>query len=56
LKIEKIEDSIKASQEHFRDESRTVIKMLFEEIIQVLSKQKHIIIENEKTYIPLKKS
>lgn len=56
LKIEKIEDSVKASQEHFRDESRGLIKALFEEIIQVLSKQKHIIIENEKTYIPLKKS
>jgi hypothetical protein len=56
LKIEKIEDSIRASQEHFRDESRALIKSLFEEIIQVLFKQKHIIIENEKTYIPLKKS
>lgn len=56
LKIEKMEDSIKASQEHFRDESRALIKTLFEEIIQALSKQRHIIIENEKTYIPLKKS
>jgi hypothetical protein len=56
LKIEKIEDSIKSAQEHFRDENRVLIKTLFEEIIKVLSKQQHIIIENEKTYIPLKKS
>lgn len=56
LKIEKIEDSIKAAQEHFRDESRILIKNLFEEIVQILSKQQHIIIENEKTYVPLKKS
>lgn len=55
LKIEKIEDSIKAAQEHYRDESRVLIKTLFESIIETLAKHKHIIIENGKTYIPLKK-
>lgn len=55
IKIEKIEDSIKAAQEHYRDESRAVIRELFEGIIKTLSSHKHIIIENDKTYIPLKK-
>ena len=54
-KIEKIVDSVKAAQEHFRDEPRSLIKELLEEIISVLSKQRHIIVENEKTYVPLKK-
>lgn len=55
LKIEKISDSIKAAQEHFRDESRPLIKKFLEEIISILSTQKHIVVENEKTYVPLKK-
>lgn len=55
LKIEKITDSVRAAQEHFRDESRALIKELLEEIITILASQKHIVVENEKTYVPLKK-
>lgn len=55
LKIEKITDSIEAAQEYFRDEPRPLIKKQLEEVISALAKQKHIIIENEKTYVPLKK-
>jgi hypothetical protein len=39
----------------FWGQNRAVLKNLFLEAIDVLSKSNHIVIENEKTYIPLKR-
>jgi hypothetical protein len=55
-KIERIEDSVKAAVNHFWKEDNVVVKKLFFEIIKGLSEQGHIVIENEKTYIPLRKN
>lgn len=55
-KIEKIEDSLKAVMDRFWEQDRVILKKLFLEVIDVLSKSNHIIIENEKTYIPLKRN
>jgi hypothetical protein len=55
-KIEKIEDSMRAIMDQFWEEDRSLLKRLFLEIIEVLATQNHIIIENEKTYIPLKQN
>ena len=55
-KIEKIEDSLKAVMDQFWEQDRAVLKKLFLESIEVLSKSNHIVIENEKTYIPLKRN
>lgn len=54
-KIERIEDTVKATTDHFRDEDHALIRELFFEIIKGLSEQGHIVIENEKTYIPLRR-
>ena len=56
MKIERIEETLKAVQAHFIDENRALIKTLLTEIIELLDKQQHIVIENEKTYIPLKRN
>ncbi len=56
IKIERIEDTVKAVQAHFIDEDRPLIKMLLLEIITLLAKQQHIVIESEKTYLPLKRN
>ncbi len=56
MKIERIEDTLKAVQAHFIEENRPLIKTLLLEIIDLLSKQRHIVIENEKTYLPLKRN
>lgn len=56
MKIERIEDTVKAVQAHFIDEERPLIKTLLLEIIALLAKQQHIVIENEKTYLPLKRN
>jgi hypothetical protein len=53
-KIEKIDDSLKAVMDQFWEQDRAVLKKLFLEAIDVLSKSNHIVIENGKTYIPLK--
>lgn len=55
-KIERMEDSIKASVLHFGKSDADLIKELFYEIIKSLNEQGHIVIENEKTYIPLRKN
>lgn len=55
-KIERIEDSIKASVGHFWKSESAVVKELFYEIIKSLEEQGHIVIENEKTYIPLRRN
>jgi uncharacterized protein (DUF2249 family) len=55
-KIERIEDSVKAAVNHFWKEDNVLVKELFFEIIKGLSEQGHIVIENEKTYIPLRKN
>ncbi|MDP3567460.1 hypothetical protein [Sediminibacterium sp.] len=55
-KIEKIEDSLKAVMDQFWEQDRAILKKLFLEAIDVLSKSNHIIIENGKTYIPLKRN
>ena len=55
-KIERIEDSIKACMSHFWKQESEVVKELFFEIIKALAEQGHIVIENEKTYIPLRRS
>ncbi|MES2132035.1 MAG: hypothetical protein V4506_06765 [Bacteroidota bacterium] len=56
MKIERIEETLKAVQAHFIEENRALIKTLLMEIIELLDKQQHIVIENEKTYIPLKRN
>jgi hypothetical protein len=55
-KIERIEESVKAAVNHFWKNDNVLVKELFFEIIQGLSEQGHIVIENEKTYIPLRKN
>ena len=55
-KIERIEDSIKASVGHFWKADSALIHELFHEIIKSLEEQGHIVIENEKTYIPLRRN
>lgn len=55
-KIERIEDSIKACVGHFWKSDSTIVKDLFHEIIKSLEEQGHIVIENGKTYIPLRRN
>lgn len=55
-KIERIEDSIKACIGHFWKSDGTVVKELFTEITKGLEEQGHIVIENGKTYIPLRRN
>jgi len=55
-KIERIEDSIKACTVHFWKKDSTLINELFHEIIKSLEEQGHIVIENGKTYIPLRRN
>ncbi|CAN5354555.1 hypothetical protein BH10BAC1_BH10BAC1_00510 [soil metagenome] len=55
-KIERIDDSIKASVGHFWKSDSGIVKELFYEIIKSLEEQGHIVIENEKTYIPLRRN
>jgi hypothetical protein len=55
-KIERIEDSVKACVNHFWKSDNVLVKELFFEIIKGLSEQGHIVIENEKTYIPLRRN
>jgi uncharacterized protein (DUF2249 family) len=55
-KIERIEDSIKACTVHFWKNDSTIINELFHEIIKSLEEQGHIVIENGKTYIPLRRN
>jgi hypothetical protein len=55
-KIERIEDSLRASVSHFWKSESSLVKELFHEIIKALSEQGHIVIENEKTYIPLRRN
>ncbi len=55
-KIERIEDSIKASVGHFWKSDSNIVKELFGEIIKSLEEQGHIVIENGKTYIPLRRN
>lgn len=54
MKIERIEETIRAVQTHFIDENRQQVKTLLLEIIELLARQQHIVIESEKTYLPLK--
>ncbi len=54
-KIERIEETVKATVNHFWKEDNVMVKELFFEIIKGLAEQGHIVIENEKTYIPLRK-
>lgn len=55
-KIERIEDSIKACTVHFWKSDSTIVNELFHEIIKGLEEQGHIVIENGKTYIPLRRN
>jgi uncharacterized protein (DUF2249 family) len=55
-KIERIEESIKASVGHFWKADKKMVEELFFEIIKSLDEQGHIVIENEKTYIPLRRN
>jgi hypothetical protein len=55
-KIERIEDSVKAAVNHFWKNDNVLVKELFFEIIKGLSEQGHIVIENDKAYIPLRKN
>ncbi|MFL5765078.1 MAG: hypothetical protein ACJ77K_14140 [Bacteroidia bacterium] len=55
-KIERIDDSIKACTVHFWKKDSTLINELFHEIVKSLEEQGHIVIENGKTYIPLRRN
>lgn len=55
-KIERIEDTIKAAILNFWKEDKKMVEDLFYEIIESLHHQGHIVVENEKTYIPLKRT
>jgi len=55
-KIEKIEDSLKAVMDRFWEQDRALLKKLFLDAIDVLYTSNHIVIENGKTYIPLKQN
>jgi hypothetical protein len=55
-KIERIEDSIKACHQHFWKMDAGLVRELFHEITKELADQGHIVIENEKTYIPLRRN
>src|SRR5574343_525322 len=55
-KIERIEDTLKASIMHFWKEDKKLLQDYFYEIIKSLQEQGHIVIENDKTYIPLRNS
>lgn len=55
-KIERIEDTIKAAVMHFWKTDKKMIQDVFYEVIEGLRDQGHIVIENEKTYIPLKQN
>ena len=54
-KIERIDDSIKACVGHFWKNDSVLVKELFGEITKSLELQGHIVIENGKTYIPLRR-
>ncbi len=55
-KIERIEESIKASVGHFWKADSKLVQELFHEIVKSLEEQGHIMIENDKTYIPLRRN
>lgn len=55
-KIERIEDTLKASIMHFWKDDKKLIQDYLQEIIKSLHEQGHIVIENDKTYIPLRNS
>jgi arginyl-tRNA synthetase len=54
-KIDRIEDSLKACINHFKDVDALLVEELFHEVIKALEEQGHIVKENGKTYIPLKR-
>jgi len=54
-KIERIEDTLKAIFINFWKADKKLLEELFLEIINTLQHQGHIVVENEKTYIPLKR-
>ena len=54
--IERIEDTLKAAVLHFWKEDKKLVQSFFHEIIKSLQEQGHIVIENDKTYIPLRNS
>ena len=55
-KIERIEDTLKAAFLFFWKEDKKQVEEVFYEVIQSLQEQGHIVIENEKTYVPLKQN
>jgi hypothetical protein len=55
-KIERIEDTLKAAIMHFWKEDKKIVQDFLNEIIKSLQEQGHIVIENDKTYIPLRNS
>lgn len=55
-KIEKIEDSLKACVGHFWKADSKLVQELFHNIIKNLEAQGHIVFENDKAYIPLRRN
>ncbi len=53
-KIERIEDTLKAAIIHFWKADKKLLQAYLNEIINSLHEQGHIVIENDKTYIPLR--
>jgi hypothetical protein len=55
-KIERIEDTLKASMIHYWKTDKKMLQEVLNEVIEGLAQQGHIIIEGDKTYLPLKKT
>lgn len=55
-KIERIEDTLKAAMIQYWKADKKMLQEVLNEVIGALSQQGHIIIEGDKTYLPLKKT
>lgn len=55
-KIERIEDTLKAAMIQHWKADKKMLEEVLNEVIAALAKQGHIIIEGDKTYLPLKKT
>jgi uncharacterized protein (DUF2249 family) len=55
-KIERIEDTLKAAMIQYWKADKKMLQEVLNEVIGALAEQGHVIIEGDKTYLPLKKT
>jgi uncharacterized protein (DUF2249 family) len=55
-KIERIEDTLKAAMIQYWKADKKMLQEVLNEVIEALAQQGHVIIEGDKTYLPLKKT